>query len=87
MRIKISIEYVGTHYVGWQKQKNGISVQEEIEKCLEILFKREISIFAAGRTDSGVHALNQVAHFDIEENIDLEKTKASINFFLKKKKI
>ena len=83
MRIKICIEYNGTEYVGWQKQKNGRSIQEEIEKSLKLIFKKNIAVFGAGRTDSGVHAINQVAHFDVDYNYDLEKLQASMNFFLK----
>ena len=70
-RYKIIIEYDGTPFVGWQKQENGQSVQECIELSLKKIFEEEIVIFGAGRTDSGVHAMGQVAHFDIH-NKDLE---------------
>ncbi len=86
MRLKICIEYDGTSYVGWQKQQNGRSIQEEVEKCLKKIFKQDISIFGAGRTDAGVHAINQVAHFDINNNLDLNSVLASMNFFLRKNK-
>ena len=69
MRVRINIEYDGTKYVGWQKQKNGKSIQGEIEACLLKLYKEEIKLFVAGRTDSGVHAIEQVAHFDTNNNI------------------
>ena len=59
--------------MGWQKQINGKSIQEEIEKCLKHLFKEEISLYVAGRTDSGVHAIEQVAHFDTNYCIDPKK--------------
>ena len=65
-RIKIIIEYDGSDYVGWQNQKNGKSIQGEIEKALLELFNKKINLSGAGRTDSGVHARGQVAHFDIE---------------------
>ncbi len=83
MRIKLRIEYDGTNYVGWQKQKKGISVQKEIENCLKKLFNEEILLFVSGRTDSGVHALGQVAHFDIHSQINPSKISSAINFYLK----
>ena len=86
-RIKIIIEYDGSDYVGWQNQKNGKSIQGEIEKALLELFNKKINLSGAGRTDSGVHAKGQVAHFDIEEkNIDIKKLHKSINYILSKNK-
>lgn len=86
-RIKIIIEYDGSDYVGWQNQKNGKSIQGEIEKALLELFNKKINLSGAGRTDSGVHAKGQVAHFDIEEkNIDIKKLHKSINYILSKYK-
>ena len=64
-RYKIHVEYEGTNLVGWQRQKNGISVQEILENALFKLTGEKKIVQGAGRTDSGVHALNQVAHFDI----------------------
>ena len=64
-RYKINIEYDGTNLVGWQKQKNGISIQELIENAIFKLSGEKTSLFGAGRTDSGVHALGQVAHFEL----------------------
>ena len=64
---KIIIRYVGTNYHGWQRQKNQKTVQEEIEKKLEHFFKQRIRLIASGRTDAGVHALNQVANFKVEK--------------------
>ena len=86
LRVKIKIEYDGTNYVGWQKQKNGRSIQEEIEKCLKQLFKEEIELYVAGRTDSGVHAIEQVAHFDINHIIDPKKIYLALNSQLHKSK-
>ncbi len=84
-RVKLTIEYYGSNYVGWQKQKNGKSIQEEIESCLEKLFKVKIQIFVSGRTDAGVHALAQIAHFDLEKsNIKITKISFALNYFLKK---
>ena len=53
-RVKISIEYDGTSYVGWQAQRNGKSIQGEIEKALKEIFKENIKLYAAGRTDAGI---------------------------------
>ena len=60
---QVIIEYVGTNFVGWQIQKNGISVQETIQKTLSKILKQKITLYGSGRTDSGVHALAQSAHF------------------------
>ena len=81
----IKIEYDGTNFVGWQYQKNGISVQENIEKALKKIFSYKIRINGAGRTDKGVHAIGQFANFLIKKKIQ-EKNKFlnSINFFLRK---
>ena len=63
-KIKLTIEYDGTNYQGWQRQGSGIpSIQGSIEDALFELFKKKINLMGAGRTDSGVHAENQVAHF------------------------
>lgn len=61
--IKLTIEYDGTNYCGWQNQINGTSVQEVIEKALKKILKQKIKLIGAGRTDSGVHACGQVANF------------------------
>ncbi len=63
-RIKLTLEYDGTPYCGWQRIKEGPSVQAELEKALQEITGEKIEIFAAGRTDKGVHALGQVVHFD-----------------------
>ncbi len=82
-RIKLTIEYDGSDYFGWQYQNNQRSIQEEIEKALSIIFREKIRITGAGRTDSGVHARNQVAHADIPER-DLSGVKRSLNGILDK---
>ena len=85
---QIIIEYDGTNYVGWQKQKNGKSIQETIEKVLKKIFKQKVNLQGSGRTDAGVHALGQSAHFEILNSIkDKLKTLKTLNFFLNKKKI
>ena len=85
---QILIEYDGTKFVGWQRQKNGNSIQESIEKVLKKLLKQKVILYGSGRTDSGVHANEQSAHFKSIHNIkDNNKFLNSINFFLNKKKI
>ena len=81
----IKIEYNGSKFVGWQYQKNGISIQEKIEKALKKIFNTKIRINGAGITDKGVHAYGQFANFLIEKKIeDKKKFLNSINFFLSK---
>jgi len=80
----IKIEYDGSKFVGWQFQKNGISIQETIEKKLKKYFKKDINIVGAGRTDKGVHASGQCANFLVEKKIESKKKFInSINFFLR----
>lgn len=64
-RIRLTVAYDGTPYYGWQRQSNGRSVQNELEKALSTMLKEPIEVSGSGRTDSGVHALGQVCHFDI----------------------
>ena len=79
----VKIEYDGSNFVGWQSQKNGISVQEKLESALEKIFKSKIKITGAGRTDKGVHANGQYANFILKTKIDNNrKFLNSINFFL-----
>jgi len=74
-RYKFKIEYDGTAFVGWQFQKNGLSIQEVLQKAIFKLSNEKVVVTGAGRTDSGVHALAQVAHFDLKKKIEK-------NFFL-----
>ena len=84
----IKIEYDGTNFVGWQSQKNGKSIQDCIENALKKFFKKKTKIIGAGRTDKGVHAVSQFAHFKLKKKIDNKKSFLnSINFFLKKNSI
>ncbi len=82
MRYKITVSYLGTSYCGWQNQKNGESVQEILEKAFFKLFQNKVSIYASGRTDAGVHAEGQVAHFDAETSIPAEKIPFAVNTLL-----
>ena len=80
---QIIIEYDGTKYVGWQYQKNGISIQEILEKKLKKVLGKKIRIIGAGRTDAGVHALGQSANFFTNKKIiNLKSFLNSVNFFL-----
>lgn len=69
MQYKLCVEYDGTNYFGWQKQKNQITVQETIENALSLLLKERVKILGAGRTDTGVHAINQYCTFRTEKNL------------------
>ena len=70
---QILIEYDGTNFVGWQKQDNGNSIQDVIEKVLKKILKEKILIYGSGRTDAGVHAIEQSAHFQTKINITFKK--------------
>ena len=72
MRFFITFTYNGTRYCGWQRQPNGIAVQEELEKALSTILRTPIELTGAGRTDAGVHALNMVAHFDIANDTTVD---------------
>jgi tRNA pseudouridine38-40 synthase len=82
-KYKIILEYDGTNYVGWQKQKNGTSIQEEIERALYSLTGVNTSVFGAGRTDAGVHALGQVAHFELENDFKIDNIRDGLNQHLR----
>lgn len=81
-RIKLTLEYEGTHYVGWQVQPNGPSVQARVELALTQLLEQPTAVQAAGRTDSGVHALGQVACFDTERSLPLKAFWLGLNGLL-----
>ncbi|QEK11201.1 tRNA pseudouridine(38-40) synthase TruA [Crassaminicella thermophila] len=80
--VKLTIEYDGTNFYGWQRQKYGRTVQEEIEKALKKIIKKEVKINGSGRTDAGVHALGQVANFEEEFSIPVEKIPVALNSVL-----
>ena len=80
---KLVIQYDGTKYNGWQKQGNTKNtIQERFENVLSRMCGRDIEIFASGRTDAGVHAAGQVAHFDTKSSIPPEKFYKALNPFL-----
>lgn len=68
MRIALGLSYDGAHFYGWQSQPNGMTVQDALEHALAVIAQHPVRIHAAGRTDTGVHALAQVVHFDTEVN-------------------
>lgn len=82
MRYFLELSYNGKAYFGWQNQPDAISVQEVIEKALTTILKEKISIVGAGRTDTGVHALQMFAHFDATKTLNLSDLKYKLNSFL-----
>jgi tRNA pseudouridine38-40 synthase len=82
LRIKLIIEYDGTGYCGWQRQKNHNSVQQTVEEALQTLTGKKTVLHAAGRTDAGVHALGQAAHFDTQAGIPPDKVAFALNALL-----
>ena len=81
-RYKLILEYLGTNFSGWQKQKNTYSIQETLEIAAYRLLQEKINLVVAGRTDSGVHAERQVAHFDLKKKFCCRKIQLGINFHL-----
>ena len=82
MTVKLTIEYDGTSYCGWQVQPNGITVQEEIEKAIEKLTGQKVKVVGSGRTDAGVHAVGQVASFTTDFNMPAERFCYALNTLL-----
>lgn len=79
-RIKLTVEYVGTDFCGWQSQKNGVSVQDVLEKALGEYFDLPfVRVHAAGRTDVGVHSKGQTVHFDIDRAVNTFKLCLGVN--------
>ena len=83
-RYKIVIQYDGSFFIGWQLQNNGNTVQGEIENALKIISgsKSRIIVWGSGRTDAGVHAMGQVAHFDMETHLTENEIKNALNFYI-----
>lgn len=82
-RFKISIEYDGSGFVGWQRQDNGLAVQQVLEQAITAFCHEKVTVFGAGRTDSGVHALAQVAHFDLTAEFSPYNVCEAMNYYLK----
>ncbi|MDD9331532.1 MAG: tRNA pseudouridine(38-40) synthase TruA [Wolbachia sp.] len=84
MQYKITIEYNGSNFSGWQKQKGSIdSIQETIENAIFNFSGEKVTLHCGGRTDAGVHALGQVAHFDMQREFELYRVRNAINYHLK----
>jgi tRNA pseudouridine38-40 synthase len=82
-RYRLTLEYDGTPFVGWQVQASGTSVQGRLAEALHKFSGETVSLRGAGRTDAGVHALGQVAHVDLEREWPAETVRAAVNFHLK----
>lgn len=82
-RYRITIEYDGTPFLGWQRQAQGASVQASLEEAVQRFTGEVVSVRGAGRTDSGVHALGQVAHFDLTREWEPFKIREAMNFHLR----
>ncbi len=79
---KITIEYDGSHYHGWQRQKNDRTIQEEIENALRVMTDQKVTVTGSGRTDAGVHALAQTANFKCNTHIKAETFQKGLNSIL-----
>jgi tRNA pseudouridine38-40 synthase len=82
-RYRITLEYDGGPFVGWQRQDNGPSVQGALEDAIDKFSQTRVTVTGAGRTDAGVHALGQVAHFDLEKEFAPDKVRDALNHFLR----
>ena len=81
-RVALVIQYLGTDFHGWQRQSRDRTVQEEIEKAISRVTGEHVTLHGAGRTDSGVHAAAQVAHFDVPDIIPADKWAKILNNYL-----
>lgn len=82
-RYRITVEYDGGPFAGWQRQDNGPSIQAALEAAIFKLSAERVTVTGAGRTDAGVHALAQVAHFDLEKEFAPEKIRDALNHYLR----
>jgi tRNA pseudouridine38-40 synthase len=82
-RYRLTIEYDGSGLVGWQRQANGLSVQEALETAVGRLCGERVTVRGAGRTDAGVHALGQCAHLDLEKAVPAEVLRSALNHYLR----
>ncbi|HYH36791.1 MAG TPA: tRNA pseudouridine(38-40) synthase TruA [Azospirillum sp.] len=82
-RWKLTIEYDGRPFSGWQRQDNGPSVQQALEEAVHRLSGETVRVHASGRTDAGVHALGQVVHFDLEKPFPADKIRDGLNYHLR----
>ena len=82
-RFKLIVEYNGRGFVGWQRQRNGFAVQQALEEAITKFCGETVTVIGAGRTDSGVHALGQVAHFDLARETTPETVRDALNHHLR----
>jgi tRNA pseudouridine38-40 synthase len=82
-RFRLTIEYEGSQYSGWQRQDNAPSVQEALEEAIFNLSTERVTVTGAGRTDAGVHARGQVAHFDLEKEFSADTIRDALNAHLR----
>ena len=82
-RYRLTLEYDGAPFVGWQRQDNGPSVQGALEDAIEKLSGERVTVTGSGRTDAGVHALGQVAHFDLVKQFEPGKVRDALNYHLR----
>lgn len=87
MRYKLTIEYDGGAYVGWQRQDNGPSIQAALEAAIHAFSGETVQVWGAGRTDAGVHALGQVAHIDLAKATTARVVREAVNHHLKPQRI
>ena len=83
MRYKITVEYDGTDFLGWQVQKDGPSIQGELVRAIKALTGEDVQVDGSGRTDAGVHAMAQVASFDLSKKISLKTLRDGLNAHLR----
>ncbi len=86
-RFKLTLEYDGGPFVGWQRQDNGPSVQQALEEAVADFAQERVTVFGAGRTDAGVHATGQAAHFDLAKATDADTVRDALNHHLRPKPI
>lgn len=82
-RFRLTLEYHGGPFVGWQRQANGVAVQQVVEEAFAAFSSETPTVIAAGRTDAGVHARGQVIHVDLSRDWPVERVRDAVNFFLK----
>jgi len=78
-RYKLTLEYDGTPFVGWQRQENGLSVQQVLEEAVKAFCGEDVTVFGSGRTDAGVHAIGQVAHITLNKSHPADTVRRAIN--------